>query len=139
MVSKASIVSMWRLLAAFNPENGAGLEDLRRLRDLVMDIACMDLTGQTTISSDELVAMSFIYDRLGAIIALAEGRQPAIDAGLGGQAAEQGFIDEEHELASSEAAALAERDGLLFRIWALSQVEQVLEHLGEEEPGEEAL
>jgi len=139
MVSKASIVSMWKLLGAFNPEDGSGRSGLGDLRDLVIDLAFFDITGQDRISSEEMLALSFVHDRILAIECTLSNDRPFIDKELDEQVVERGLIGREHILSPEEADALAERDSFLFRVWALSQVEQVLEQLGEERPGEEAV
>ena len=82
MVSKASIVSMWKLLGGFNPEDGSGRTGLSDLRDLVIDLAFFDITGQDKISSEEMLALSFVYDRIRAIECSFSNEMPHIDKDL---------------------------------------------------------
>jgi len=134
MVDKTCVVNMWRLLGAFDPESGAGSENLHTLKDLMLDIIGLDATDQARVSREEMLAITFIYDMLKGVLAQLDGGTPALDCELSRQAEEQGLVEKEEGLKAGEAENLAKRDGFLFRVWALSQIEQVIEYLGEEKP-----
>jgi hypothetical protein len=137
MVDKTCIVNMWRLLGAFDPESGAGSENLHTLKDLMLDIIGLDATDQVRVSREEMLAISFIYDMLKSVLIQLDGGTPLLDCELSRQAEEQGLVEKEEGLKAGEAESLAKRDGFLFRVWALSQVEQVIEYLGDEKPGKQ--
>jgi hypothetical protein len=136
MVDKTSIISMWRLLGSFDPETGAGSENLHTLKDLMLEIVGLDASDQVRVSREEMLAITFIYDMLKAVLTQLDGGTPVLDCELSRQAEEQGLVEKEEGLNAGEAASLSKRDGFLFRVWALSQIEQVIEYLGEEDPRE---
>jgi len=139
MVDKANITNMWKLLGLFNPEDATGVESLISLKDEILELIGLDATEQVRISQDELLALSFIYDRIRAVLDSINGSPPNIDSDLGRQAGEHALVEMDHELSMPDANDLAKRDAFLFRLWAISQIEYVLEQLGEEKPSQETL
>jgi hypothetical protein len=134
MLDKVVVTNMWRLLAGFNPETGSGAENLQALRDETIGAIGLAVTDQVKLSPTEMLALALIYDRVTAIASTLKKGKPAIDPDVARQAVEQGLLDAKDDLAPAEAVNLAQRDEFLFRVWALTQIEHVMEHLGQKDP-----